>query len=298
MKKLVREFFFLRKGERWSLFVVACLLLASSLFRLMILTKPVKHPEANTSLLDSMIIMMDSILQAEEIGHLQSLKIRKRSASMQLFEFDPNTVSKSDLVSMNLPGYVASNIISYRKAGASFDQAEDLKCIYGMTDELFDSIRKYIKFEHLISKRDSTAMYYHTVAENGLIELNRADTLALCDLPGIGISFSARIIKYRELLGGYYKVEQLLEVYGLDSARFNGVKTMLFIDTLELHKIDLNKASFKEMIAHPYLDKNSVYALLDYRKYVVEIQSVSELLTQHVLDEGCYRKIYPYLECK
>ena len=52
-----------------------------------------------------------------------------------------------------------------------------------------------------------------------VIELNQADTLTLKKIPGIGSTFARRIVGYRELLGGFYTVHQLAEVYGIDEER-------------------------------------------------------------------------------
>ncbi len=56
------------------------------------------------------------------------------------------------------------------------------------------------------------------------IDLNTADTLALQSVPGIGPGFARKIAKYRGLLGGYYVVEQLQEIYGMDRERYDKIK--------------------------------------------------------------------------
>ena len=48
------------------------------------------------------------------------------------------------------------------------------------------------------------------------VELNSVDTTDLKKIPGIGSAFANRIVRYRDLLGGYYTVQQLAEVYGID----------------------------------------------------------------------------------
>ena len=64
-----------------------------------------------------------------------------------------------------------------------------------------------------------------------VIELNQADTLTLKKIPGIGSTFARRIVGYRELLGGFYTVEQLAEVYGIDEERYNALHTWFKVDT-------------------------------------------------------------------
>ena len=65
--------------------------------------------------------------------------------------------------------------------------------------------------------------YLPKLKPGATIDLNSADTTLLKRVPGIGSSFARRIIKYRDLLGGYYVVEQLQEVYGMDRERYDAI---------------------------------------------------------------------------
>ena len=65
--------------------------------------------------------------------------------------------------------------------------------------------------------------YLPKLKPGATIDLNTADTTLLKRVPGIGSSFARRIVKYRDLLGGYYVVEQLQEVYGMDRERYNAI---------------------------------------------------------------------------
>ena len=53
------------------------------------------------------------------------------------------------------------------------------------------------------------------LAEHEKISINTVDTAEWKKVPGIGSAYAARIVKYRNLLGGFYEVEQLREVYGI-----------------------------------------------------------------------------------
>lgn len=69
------------------------------------------------------------------------------------------------------------------------------------------------------------------IAKGETLDLNSADTLALQTVPGIGPSFARRIAKYRTLLGGYYVVEQLQEVYGMDRERYDRIAPYFRLET-------------------------------------------------------------------
>lgn len=78
-----------------------------------------------------------------------------------------------------------------------------------------------------------------------VVELNSADTTALKMVPGIGSVFAKRIIKYRDLLGGFYSVEQLGEVYGIDEDRYEAMKSWFSVDPSVISHLFVNQLSAK-----------------------------------------------------
>jgi len=128
-----------------------------------------------------------------------------------------------------------------------------------------------------------------------LIEINSADSISLDELPGIGLVFAKRIIKYREMLGGFAFTSQLKEVYGMDSARLLGFIKLISIDTSKLRKLDLNKATFKELLAHPYLEYDQVKAIVRFRDKNGMIGSPGELWAAGVLADSLWTGLSHYL---
>jgi DNA uptake protein ComE-like DNA-binding protein len=127
------------------------------------------------------------------------------------------------------------------------------------------------------------------------IEINSADSLALIGLPGIGPVFAKRIIKYRQMLGGYVYPGQLKEVYGMDSVRWSGFIQMIRIDTSRIHKLDLNKATFKELLAHPYLEYEQVKAIARFRDKKGRLESPGELWAAGILADSLWQCLSHYL---
>jgi DNA uptake protein ComE-like DNA-binding protein len=88
--------------------------------------------------------------------------------------------------------------------------------------------------------------------------------------------------------------EQLLEVYGMDSARYLPIRKNLFVDTVNRNRININKADFKTLLRHPYLNKNQVRAIVNYRKQHGDFKRVEDIERIHLLKGEPYRKIAPY----
>lgn len=95
-----------------------------------------------------------------------------------------------------------------------------------------------------------------TARSTSTIELNTADSVTLETLPGIGPAFASRIIKYRTLLGGYLKVEQLKEVYGMPEETYDRIKPLCTINTSKVKMIAADSLWSKPYkFYHPYLSK-------------------------------------------
>ena len=91
--------------------------------------------------------------------------------------------------------------------------------------------------------------YLPKLKPGATIDLNTADTTLLKRVPGIGNSFARRIVKYRDLLGGYYVVEQLQEVYGMDRERYDAIYPYFTVGTaVRPLTLTIDSISY-----HPYL---------------------------------------------
>lgn len=98
-----------------------------------------------------------------------------------------------------------------------------------------------------------------------IIDINKADTLLLLELPEIGPFFARNIVEYRTKLGGFIEKEQLLDVYGFDSLRLAIISPYIVIDSIITHKIRINYDDFKTILKHPYIEYEDVKKIVNYR---------------------------------
>ncbi len=130
------------------------------------------------------------------------------------------------------------------------------------------------------------------------IDINRADSIALERLPGIGEKLSSRIIHYRDRLGGFIALSQVREVYGLSDSVMNLITPMLLIsDQFQPSKIDLNKAEYADLRKHPYITHALARSLLAYRKANGPFNLAEELNKIISIGKDEASKIIPYLKC-
>ena len=140
----------------------------------------------------------------------------------------------------------------------------------------------------------SAPLHYASV-EMTIIDINTADTTLLKQLPGIGGAFAKWIVNYREKLGGYCETEQLLEVYRMDTARYDAIKDFVKIDSsFTPNKLRINTDAFKILLKHPYLEYDDVKKIVNHREQKGMITSWEQLAK--VVGNGINPKLQYYID--
>ena len=128
-----------------------------------------------------------------------------------------------------------------------------------------------------------------------IVDLNIADTTLLKQLPGIGGAYAKWIVNYREKLGGYCETEQLLEVYRMDTVRYNAIKDFVKIDSSFIpNKLRINSDAFKILLKHPYLEYEDVKKIVNHREQKGMITSWEQLTK--VVGDGINPNLRYYVE--
>ena len=120
-----------------------------------------------------------------------------------------------------------------------------------------------------------------------------ADAQDLEVLPGFGLVLSQRIVRFREMLGGFHDIDNLYEVCGLDSHVVDGVKSFVTVNATLVHPLCLDTLSFRSLLKHPRFDVETTKKLMRARGRVVHALDV--VLMRSRLDSAVLRKVRPYL---
>jgi len=126
------------------------------------------------------------------------------------------------------------------------------------------------------------------------LDINQADSVAWVGLKGIGPAYAKRIMGYRERLGGFFAVDQLKEVYGLDSMWVEANKGHLVVGAGIYKKIALNRVVGNEF-RHPYISYAQVKVFLAYRKQHTVLRDFQALEQIKLLDLSMWNRLRPYL---
>ncbi|MBO9673717.1 MAG: helix-hairpin-helix domain-containing protein [Sphingobacteriaceae bacterium] len=217
----------------------------------------------------------------------------------RLFNFDPNTLDADGWQALGLSPKQAKAIINYTAKGGKFYKPEDLQKMYTISPKMYERILPYVK----IAEGNLNASKKYTPFEKKvfikkapvIVDINQADSAGLDEIKGIGAVFAKRIVKYRERLGGFYKKEQLMEVYGLDSARYAEIENQISISNVPLKTININTAVFDDLRRNPYLSNKQINAIIQYRKQHGNYSNISDLKKIIILNQQVIDKIALYI---
>lgn len=292
LRKFLKDYFSFTRSERNGLIVLVSLIMILIIARLAVPWFTKDRVQDLSEFQDEIDEFEKSLI--DSTANLSKKQLQKTGS--ELFFFDPNAISSSDLEKLNLSPTVIRNIIKYRDHGGKFQKREDLMKIYGLDTAEYLRIESYIQIKHsenLIVEDDKGS-----VKENMTfvpVPLNLSDSADLIQIKGIGPVLSTRIIKYRNLLGGYVRKEQLLEVYGLTTERFEEIMEAVYIDTANILPILLNETDEYGLERHPYLNIYQARALIRYREINGRFDEIDEIIKNQLLPEDVFEKIKPYL---
>lgn len=217
-------------------------------------------------------------------------KTFEKSRSRVLFDFDPNTAEKEEFEALGLKSWQADNIIKFRDKGGVFRTSADFAKVYGIEPETFAKLEPYIVIDEELLPQATTV-----VKSNIIIKINSATEADFQKLSGIGPAYSKRIVEYRSRLGGFLSIEQIREVYGMTDELFENIKSNLLLDEIELKRVNINTADYKDLVYHPYISKENAKNILNYRNFAGKIKSFDELLKQKAVNKEFFDKLNPYI---
>ena len=212
---------------------------------------------------------------------------KPRKRKIKPHPFDPNMMSHKQWLAMGLSEKQARTIEKYKRHGGSFRQPEDFKKIYCISEEEYEALSPYI----IINVPDEDDLDFDITFQ---LNLNTVSMEEIQCVKGIGPAYAKRIIKYRDLLGGYTNVKQLYEVYGMDTVRYQQISPFFELSLDSINTISINTASYRQILKHPYISRSDASAICDYRKLHGKFKSVEDLKTLRIINDSLYQKIYLY----
>ncbi len=267
-------------------------------------TTPV--PDRDWKTLEALVAQLDS--------NQASFSYARPEKKVVLHPFNPNTADSATLTQLGLSPWIARRVLRYRAKGGVFRIKSDFKRMYGLPQATYERLYDYIQLPEEKRASASTAAKGQTSRKeksgassfergNNAAErreplnINVADTGSLKRLPGIGSTLSARIVKYRQLLGGFHRLEQLEEVYHMSERGAASLRSEAYVaEGNTVTPLNINRLDVKTLAQHPYISWEVARAVVNHRRDYGNYQTLEDLREVYLIDEELFAKLTPYLE--
>ncbi len=322
-RKFLKQWFGYTRGERAGSFILLIILLAILVIRALNSGRSSSLKEGGTTAIISADSMNTGIAEGDSGA---AAVVTRPGCRDSLYTFDPNTASEDKLLGLGLSKRQARTIINYRNTGARFYKPEDFRKIYGIDREIQDRLLPFI-FIGESSRQDLSGRLAgenkmivgddddhttgsvpeldinhadpaddHTTGYVPELDINHADSADFEKLAGIGPVLAGRIVRYRNLLGYFSGPTQLSEVYGLSQEVIDMHFSRFKCDSLLLRKININRASYSELLRHPYISRVQVEAIISYRRLSGSVTGMQELIRNRIFKRAEAERLKPYIE--
>ncbi len=330
---MFNDFFYYRKSDRRAILVLAAGALVA--LGIIIGKAPFSSQDKADKSADKQALAQQQTSQTEFANSVKDSSASTSAKDGQKAEFqvfEPNTVSYEALVSMGISEKKALTFINYRNAGKVFREPDDLLDTYGWTQEDLAPLLPYLRIaptyqrqrshtasansadrysERYANSDDRYSERYRERKETTdsantrpqynrnkfktltLVDPNTADTTLLQRIPGIGSYYSRSIVRLRERLGGITHLEQLFEINNFPPEALEWFELSA---QPAVRKLNINKTSFKQLAAHPYVGYEQTKAIQNYIRLYGPISSLEQLRSTHIFTEEELNRLIPYLD--
>lgn len=285
---MLREYFAFPKKERRAIWVMFVIWLCLLLFQF------IQHRYFDFKHLASYKIIVNEALRNDDFKKLEHQYKEQKSKKSYKKKYYFNYINFDELVLNGIPKTDARKIIAQKETGLKVYTTEDLNKITNIDTSSISILRRILKFFPSRNYNKTNTIEF-IKNKPSYVNLNTADSILLDEIKGIGMGTAKRILLYRDRLGGYTNLEQLKEVWGIDSTMFAVLKKNVFIEANTHQKININTADFATLSKHPYIGYKLAKIIVNYRTQHGNFSSTKDLLNIHVMNENIFSKIEMYI---
>ena len=295
-----KRIYFVMTAEQWLGLVVLVVLVVGTLM----VVKRFQPPKEDETVWvnDSTKSQFADYQEKQDSIRKAQWRRQRDTIAIRMEVFDPNTADSSTLVHLGFKPWQAKNMVKYRAAGGKYRKPEDLKKLYGMTDSMFQALTPYIYIAReevdsvaVDSLRKDSLPRWEEENKDTILNLRTADTVELKMIHGIGSYRARQIVRYREQLGGFVSVEQVLEAKGMENVDADSLLAHFWIDSVKIEAMNVNSVGVQRLSRHPYLRFEQAQAIYELRRKKIRLDSIQQLQQIECIPAETLEKIAPYL---
>jgi len=295
MKKLKSHFWYTKNQRNGILFLLASIIGLQLLFHFI-------------NFGDNGLVTPNQAKMSFYQHQLDSLKkISSEDKKYTIYPFNPNYISDHKGYQLGMKTKEIDLLLAHRNKRLFVNSAKEFQEVTKISDSLLQAISPYFKFPDWVQKknRDKKEQFSFAsktkknISDITSSDINEATPYDFSLVKGVDEYLSERIIKYRSKLQGFSFSEQLFEVWGLEKEVADNILQVFSIQKKpRITKVNVNTASFKEVLSNPYIDYELCVQIFEYKDEVAELQSISEIKNIEGFPIEKYHRIVLYLQAK
>jgi DNA uptake protein ComE-like DNA-binding protein len=226
----------------------------------------------------------------------------KRSYARLWKRCNPETLTATDWQRLGLSPKQAASLLRFKdKYGLrSLSQMQQIRVL---PSALLKQISDSLSFEpapntqtRVVNQDENALIIKRQDAKRQFdkLDINSATEVMLVALPGLGSYTAAKIIAYRERLGGFLALDQLQEIQGVKPEILQNVLPYLVLEQ-GVKRMSINEVSYETLKQHPYLTWNQANSIIKMRKQKGAFKDLKELKESVLIDDDTYKKLLPYV---
>jgi len=269
--KNFKSHFKFNKQERSGIFFLLVIIFSLQLIYLLFRDEVFYTPETNFALETEVQKLLDSIGEQSKVEE-----------SPKVYPFNPNFISDYKGYTLGMTNEEIDRLQVFRSENRWVNSAKEFQKVTLISDSLLQILAPYFKFPKWktgLKDKKKERQEKSVAAVVSHKDLNQANPEELQVIYGIGDKLSARIVKFRNRLGGFLVNEQLYDVYGLkEEVVLRILEEFRVKQQPTIERININTATRGEMEQLIYINQNLAIQIVNYRDSVGIIQSFNELL--------------------
>lgn len=213
-----------------------------------------------------------------------SLKMAKENYVPKIYPFNPNFITDYKGFKLGMSVAEIDRLLAFRKENKFVNSAEEFQAVTRVSDSLLVKISPHFKFPDWVKNKrnnfqnSSFSKTDYKKEKIQMIDINAASKEDLIKVYGIGEALSDRILKQKEILGGFVSMDQMQDIWGLSPEVVEKLNERFRVEKVPpVKKIKINDASLNELKQFPYFRYAIAKEIVTYRSMNNGINSIEDL---------------------
>ena len=216
---------------------------------------------------------------------VDSMKMDIANKRPKMYLYNPNFITDYKGYKLGMSVDEIDRLLAFRKENKYVNSSQEFQNVTKVSDSLLNVMAPYFKFPDWVNSKKEYKEFKkypnQAFAKNEkivLIDINQATKEDLIKIYGIGEAISVRILKQKEVLGGFVSMEQMKDVWGLSPEVIENLNSHFKVSVLpNFKKIDINNASLKELSQFYYFKYPLAKEIVTYRSMKGNISNIEDL---------------------